>query len=407
MPCRVLRYAGDVYTELILRFAKSINSNATTLFKAKISPWAIGGGKKADSDNKERPEELETDPKRLSWHLTPELRTGIRFAETRLSDLICQNDIVALEFQTYGKSFITRHGFSPDACRSSKTAWSDPALTCVPCSVVQMAFQAAYFSLYGRTECVYEPAMTKGFLHGRTEAIRSVQRESVKFVQTFCSGDASVREKIDALRSACKRHVDLTRECSKGLGQDRLLYAMAILARNPSLGAEGVPPSPKGSGRSSPASSSSTDIIMPAIFRDGGYSTLGHSTLSTSNCGNPCLRLFGFGSVVPDGFGIGYIIKDDGLSICASSKHLQTQRYLDTLRSYLLEVQRMLTQLYREANAKPANAIDMPEEQDDGYQMFGGYDFYDTTVDALDRLRQEAARRRAAIVGTKIAVTDY
>ena len=51
------------------------------------------------------------------WNLTPELRTGIRFAESRLSDLICQNDIVALEFETYGKSFITRHGFSPDACK--------------------------------------------------------------------------------------------------------------------------------------------------------------------------------------------------------------------------------------------------------------------------------------------------
>ena len=48
---------------------------------------------------------------------------------------------------------------------------------------------------------------------------------------------------------------------------------------------------------------------LPALFQDQGYATLGHSTLSTSNCGNPALRLFGFGAVVPDGFGIGYIIK--------------------------------------------------------------------------------------------------
>lgn len=50
------------------------------------------------------------------------------------------------------------HGFSPDA-------------------FVQMAYQAAYFSLYGRTESTYEPAMTKAFLHGRTEAIRTVTPE--------------------------------------------------------------------------------------------------------------------------------------------------------------------------------------------------------------------------------------
>ena len=82
--------------------------------------------------------------------------------------------------------------------------------------------------------------MTKTFLHGRTEAIRTVQQESVHFVkvrsllmyegrfldlfptsvQTFFS-EATAQEKITALRRACKRHVELTKECSKGLGQDR------------------------------------------------------------------------------------------------------------------------------------------------------------------------------------------
>lgn len=35
----------------------------------------------------------------------------------------------------------------------------------------------------GRVESTYEPAMTKSFLHGRTEAIRTVQPESVAFVK--------------------------------------------------------------------------------------------------------------------------------------------------------------------------------------------------------------------------------
>jgi len=48
-----------------------------------------------------------------------------------------------------------------------------------------MAYQAAYFSLYGRTECVYEPAMTKAFLHGRTEAVRSVTPECVPSSRSF------------------------------------------------------------------------------------------------------------------------------------------------------------------------------------------------------------------------------
>jgi len=54
---------------------------------------------------------------------------------------------------------------------------------------------------------------------------------------------------------------------------------------------------------------------MPWIFTDGGWETLGTSILSTSNCGNPALRLFGFGPVAADGYGIGYIIKEDRLSL--------------------------------------------------------------------------------------------
>jgi hypothetical protein len=40
------------------------------------------------------------------------------------------------------------------------------------------------------------------------------------YLQTFFS-EVSPQEKIDALRRACEGHVKLTKECSKGLGQDR------------------------------------------------------------------------------------------------------------------------------------------------------------------------------------------
>lgn len=196
----VLRFAADVYTELVLLFAKSINPAAPTLFKSKLSPHA--------SSNKGGPQpipsghyEPDIAPKRLEWKYPSEIKLGIRFAETRLSDLICQNEARVLEFKKFGKSFIVKHGFSPDA-------------------FIQMAFQAAYYNLYGRTECTYEPAMTKAFAHGRTEAIRTVTPQAVNFVHTFNS-DASPSEKIAALRSACDNHSKLSKECSKGLGHDR------------------------------------------------------------------------------------------------------------------------------------------------------------------------------------------
>lgn len=118
--------------------ARSINPSAPTLFHAPLSPHAKSykparPNPQVNGAVPSRPqprETIETTPKKLEWKITPELRVGIRFAETRLSDLICQNDCQALEFKGYGKNFITSHGFSPDA-------------------FVQMAFQAAYFGLYG------------------------------------------------------------------------------------------------------------------------------------------------------------------------------------------------------------------------------------------------------------------
>ena len=148
LTCGPIRFAADIFTEGLMLLARSINPSAPTLFHASLSPHAraykVRGGR---NGNGSPPPLIDTTPKKLEWKLSPELRVGIRYAETRLSDLICQNDCQALEFKAYGKNFITSHGFSPDA-------------------FVQMAFQAAYYGLYGRIECTYEPAMTKAFLHG-------------------------------------------------------------------------------------------------------------------------------------------------------------------------------------------------------------------------------------------------
>jgi carnitine O-acetyltransferase len=91
---------------------------------------------------------------------------------------------------------------------------------------------------------------------------------------------------------------------------------------------------------------------MPLLFADSGWDKLNNTIISTSNCGNPSLRHFGFGPTTGDGFGIGYIIKDEGISICASSKHRQTKRFVDALESYLLEIRRILRLTQRGTSPK-------------------------------------------------------
>lgn len=349
----VLRFASDVYTDTILRYARSINGQAPSLWASsspdptKRDPNSFGN--------------VSTVPHKLEWDMVPEVGTALRFAETRLADLIQQNEFATLEFDQYGSNFMKAMGFSPDA-------------------FVQMAYQAAYYGLYGRLECTYEPAMTKMFYHGRTEAIRPVTNESLDFVRTFWA-DNPAMAKIEALKKATEKHVAITRDCSKGQGQDRHLYAMFCLwsrqqvdeeADNVNGSVDGaISTSSRPQSPSSPSLSNRDSVLsdgdgsysgsdsgvarisiahpppLPALFSDGGWDKLNTTVLSTSNCGNPSLRQFGFGPTSAEGFGIGYIIKDNSVSICASSKHRQTKRFVDAIEGYFLEMRKLLRQTKR------------------------------------------------------------
>jgi carnitine O-acetyltransferase len=366
----VLRFASDLYTDTILRFARTINGQAPTLW-ASTSPDPSRRDPESFGD-------VNTTPHKLEWDMIPELQIAVRFAETRLADLIEQNEFECLDFNTYGKNFITSMGFSPDA-------------------FVQMAFQAAYYGLYGRVECTYEPAMTKFYLHGRTEAIRTVSEESVNFVQTFWA-DHPAEQKVEALRKACERHGAITKECAKAEGCDRHLYALYCVwqrsiddelmsgmssngysspvdgyserdsspvmrsgsptnRRDSVVSSDGGELRKKRSRGDSNTSHGRNDAMhpLPLIFADHGWDKLNTTIISTSNCGNPSLRQFGFGPTSGDGFGIGYIIKDDAISICASSKHRQTRRFIHTLESYLLEIRRILRITTRRAGGSKSS----------------------------------------------------
>ncbi|KAI1910457.1 carnitine O-acetyltransferase yat1 [Ophidiomyces ophidiicola] len=323
----VLRFASDVFTDTILRFAKTINGQAPSMW-ASTSPTP--SRRKLDAYH-----HSSTTPRKLEWDMSVELSTAVRFAESHLADLLHQHEFETLDFCAYGKSFITSVGISPDA-------------------FLQMAFQAAYYGLYGRVENTYEPAMTKTFLHGRTEAIRTVSSESVNFVTTFW-GNNPTTEKVAALRIATQKHSVITKECLQGQGHDRHLYALYCLwqrsvgeiqtdagSGGPSLQGDYTQDTNIAKDNCSSASGHSQFIKIPAIFNDPGWDKINNTILSTSNCGNPSLRHFGFGPTSGGGFGIGYIIKDDSISICTSSKHRQTSRFMQALESYLLEIRRLL-----------------------------------------------------------------
>ncbi|KAK6433188.1 carnitine O-acetyltransferase yat1 [Oleoguttula sp. CCFEE 5521] len=438
----VLRFASDLYTDTILRFARTINGQAPSLW-ASSSPDPSKRDPKSFGD-------VNTTPHKLEWDMGPELTTALRFAETRLADLIQQNEFQTLEFAAYGKTFMTSSGFSPDA-------------------FVQMAFQAAYYGLYGRMESTYEPAATKIYYHGRTEAIRPVTHESTDFVRCFWGGNPPAK-KVELLKKACEKHTAITKECAKAQGHDRHLYALSCLwqrqvdADNEN-GSDGVSTngyssptserevtttdSPKRSSMLSSDESSNSrspaprqqqqhqqQHALPAIFADAGWDRINNTILSTSNCGNPSLRHFGFGPTSGEGFGIGYIIKDGSVSICAASKHRQTKRFVDGIESYFLEIRKLIRMVQRRgtggekgsSRAREAEGMNRrgrvieaqegakadEESQGASDDELGGYGFFDAGMllqalkakEAHDERQSEKVVQRRE-VGKKLRLMEY
>ncbi|GFH49996.1 hypothetical protein CTEN210_06472 [Chaetoceros tenuissimus] len=294
-----LRFASDVYAETVVQFAKSITKSIYTAGCPIPSMIDADVIRASSVNSKDKNGNLfETSPKKLHFELIEKVKDRIFHAEAALGDAINADDTFVLEFEEFGKNFIVANKMSPD-------------------SVVQMSILLAYYKLYGEIVCAYEPVLTKKFFHGRTEAMRSTTNKTVELCKCWTNRLASKDEKLNALREATKNHSRLVREASEGHGVDRHLYAMKCLAEKKGL-------------------------EIPEFFKCDGYNALNHTVLSTSNCGNPALRLFGFGPVVPDGFGVGYIIKDSRLQYSISSKHRQTKRFASAIREVLHELGQML-----------------------------------------------------------------
>jgi carnitine O-acetyltransferase len=132
---------------------------------------------------------------------------------------------------------------------------------------------------------------------------------------------------------------------------------------------------------------------------------------------------------------LGYIIKDNAISICASSKHRQTQRYINMLHDYLLEIRMLLkattprkqryrpgdeTKSNRQGKAITVNRNQPFEYSDDEDTEMGGYGYFDVgsmaklirdqeiKADEVARTGEDVAKaRRRAAIGRRLRLAEY
>jgi len=325
-----LRLVSDIFSDNIISFAK------------EITKTIYGGTKFPPLINAEvRPASLKdpdlVQPRKLSFDLPKHVLDQIYFAETSLSDQISASETFVLEFKGFGKALIVHNKMSPD-------------------SLVQIAMQLAHFRLYGKIVSQYEPVLTKAFYHGRTEAMRTATAEAAAFCKLWLQPDATEDSKLQALRVATQVHSAGIKRAATGKGIERHLFALQKIGHK-----NGLP--------------------TPEFFNSKGISKLNHTILSTSNCGNQSLRLFGFGPVVADGLGIGYIIRDSGLQFSISSKQRQTERFANTLKQTLIDIQAMLQPLLSVQVSHSHTTDEMAKAETDVGEYCEGYgDTYGETL---------------------------
>ncbi|KIJ20944.1 hypothetical protein PAXINDRAFT_174316 [Paxillus involutus ATCC 200175] len=227
-------------------------------------------------------------PEPLDFDLSPipQIAEAITTAQQSLHALASSQSLSFLR-TSYGKAAIKAFGVGPDG-------WT------------QMVIQLAYAQLSKRFSGengrvtpwpvgTYEAATTRVFYKGRTETIRVVSDECIAFVRAMLGRSATREEKMGLLRDAVEKHARLAKDAGNGEGVDR--HMLGLRLSNP-------PTSPH-----------------PALFTDPLYTRSSHWTLSTSAIFSRHFEVYGWGEVVPDGFGVAYMTGfDDYLQFTITSR---------------------------------------------------------------------------------------
>ncbi|KAG7201978.1 hypothetical protein KM043_004673 [Ampulex compressa] len=209
--------------------------------------------------------------------------------------------------------FIIYEMFGKDQCKRLRVS---------PDAVMQLAFQLALYRQEGCLRSTYESCSTAAFKHGRTETIRpcTVETKMICAAMSEKRQNLSTSELKKMIIDCSNAHNVLTKEAAMGEGFDRHLFALRKICET-------------------------TGVPMPDIFEDPAYKTLNHCILSTSTLSSPAVIAGGFGPVVQDGYGIGYMIQDRRLGAIVTSYKAQRNAsdYVKGLEDAFISIHKVLS----------------------------------------------------------------
>ncbi|KAI0241817.1 Carnitine O-acetyltransferase mitochondrial [Massospora cicadina] len=207
-------------------------------------------------------------PERLEFAVDDQTRASIVAAAKAFTALVNKHQLHVQAILDYGKDLIKKFNVSPDA-------------------YAQMVIQLAFYLVHGRFSATYESGTTRLYLNGRTEVCRTVSDYSVAFVRAMVDPQVSKKDKLKLAVAAIGNHNLYMADVVRGYGVDRHLLGLRLSLK------KGEP--------------------TPELFKDPSFLKSSHWNLSTSQLSSEYFDGYGWGEVVPDGYGIAYMIKRNAL----------------------------------------------------------------------------------------------
>jgi carnitine O-acetyltransferase len=239
------------------------------------------------------------------------LRVEVREASGAFADYAAATATMTVSVTDFGSTRAKQLRMSPDA-------------------FVQMAYQLAHHRTKGFVGATYESIATRQYRRGRTEAMRVITPEAVRFVETMVDPAADDDAKRQAFRTAAEAHVSRARACQAGDAPEQHLWELQLIAerRGDELGV--TEPLP--------------------LYSSPGWLIMRDDFLSTSSAPSRNIRYFGFGSTSGHCIGVGYVLLPDRVNL-----YLSTPRVVaDDMIRFASELRVALTELDGLLAAEPA-----------------------------------------------------
>jgi carnitine O-acetyltransferase len=218
----------------------------------------------------------------VTFVLDDDLRADVQAAGDAFAQYAADTATSTVSFPDFGSDRAKELRISPDA-------------------FVQMAYQLAHHRSKGLVGATYEAIATRQYHHGRTEAMRVVTPEVLRFVATMDDPDADREARAAALRAAAERHVARAQECQRGEAPEQHLWELQLIQKREgvALGAHATEPL--------------------ALYESPGWRIMRHDYLSTSAAPSVHIRYFGFGATSPQCIGVAYVLLPDRLNLYLST----------------------------------------------------------------------------------------